>query len=115
MRVTDVVSITELAKLLNKSRPTVYKYISDYENGEADKLPATIQNLFTRITKGELTKRDLYDYCSDWFTVSESASSKKDEKTARVDLKDVIKLLKANQNKIDFSKLKTIIEEEIKR
>ena len=33
MQITDIVTITELSKLLGKSRPTVYKYVSDYEAG----------------------------------------------------------------------------------
>ena len=31
MKVTDLITITELSRIMNKSRPTIYKYISDFE------------------------------------------------------------------------------------
>ena len=33
MKITDMISITELSRLLKKTRPTVYKYVSDFEKG----------------------------------------------------------------------------------
>ena len=31
MKITDRITITELSRMLGKSRPTVYKYIADFE------------------------------------------------------------------------------------
>lgn len=113
MNVTDVISITELAKLLNKSRPTVYKYISDYENGDKSSIPEPIYRLFSQISSGMLPKSEVYSYCEKWFFNDSSAKSTALNKDRGVGAKEVIRLIKANQDKINFYKLKAIIEEEI--
>lgn len=113
MKITDLISITELAKLLNKSRPTVYKYIYDYENGNSELLPAPVLKLFTQITSGEIPKRDVYDYCEKWFANGGVEVKKPVQKEQSIGVKEVIRLIKANQDKINFAKLKSVIEEDI--
>lgn len=113
MKVTDVISITELAKLLNKSRPTIYKYIFDYENGDKKALPEPIYQLFSQISAGTLPKSEVYDYCEKWFSYVDSTKKTRADKSNEVSVKDVIRLIKANQDKINFYKLKAIIEEDI--
>jgi hypothetical protein len=115
MRVTDVVSITELSKLLGKSRPTVYKYIFDYENGQQDTVPVPIIRLFDQITTASLTKREVYDYCYKWFSAGGMNMQGKAVKEEKVDVKEIIKLIKANQHKINLQRLEKIIREEIEK
>ena len=61
MKITDMISISELARLLNKSRPTVYKYVSDYENGNFAGLPLSVKRLFNEIKNGNIPKREIYE------------------------------------------------------
>ena len=67
MQITDIVTITELSKLLGKSRPTVYKYVSDYESGNYSSIPHSVKSLFDKIMSGETSKRGVFEYCDHWF------------------------------------------------
>ena len=90
MRVTDVISITELSRLLNKSRPTVYKYINDYENGDLSMVPELVKELFRLIIEEGISREEVESYCDDRFSnVSYSA-------------RQAIEYIKANQDNIDF-------------
>ena len=112
MKITEMISITELSRLLKKSRPTVYKYVSDFENGQEGNVPHSVRKLFRQIQSGDIPKREIYAYCDDWFVgdyTTESTVKK------RIGLKEVIKLLKEHENKIDFEKLKKYIDEEIRK
>ncbi len=114
MKITDMISISELARLLNKSRPTVYKYVSDYENGSFSGLPLSVKKLFDEIKSGNIPKREIYEYCEHWFSLEGRVAAKgKKEKT--VGLKEIVKLLKEHQAKIDFRKLRDYIEKEIEK
>lgn len=114
MQITDIVTITELSKLLGKSRPTVYKYVSDYEAGNYSALPHSVRSLFDKITLGETSKRGVFEYCDHWFsgrTVTEK--TKKAEKPTT--LKELIRLIKDNESKLDLSKIKDYVEEELRK
>lgn len=113
MQITDIVTITELSKLLGKSRPTVYKYVSDYESGNYSALPHSVKSLFDKIVAGETSKRGVFEYCDYWFGSSSFFGSPKTEKTFT--LKDLFKMLKENERRLDLSKIKTFIEEELKK
>lgn len=110
MKITDFISITELSRLLNKSRPTVYKYVSDFENGNLSALPPSVKKLFKEIAEGNVPKREVYDYCEHWFGQTPTPPKKKNKP---VTLKDIFALLKKNERKIDLSELKNYIEKEI--
>lgn len=110
MKITDVVSITELSRLLNKSRPTVYKYVSDFENGNQALVPLSVRRLFKEIQAGNAPKRDVYEYCDRWFMPTEKPK-RIEEKT--ITLKEIIKLLKDNERGLDLKRIKEFIEEEI--
>lgn len=112
MKITDVISITELSRLLNKSRPTVYKYISDFENGSEGNVPHSVRRLFHQIQSGNIPKRGIYEYCDHWFA-SEGVSNV--EKAKRPTLKEIIRLLKENERKLDLDKIKNFIDEEIRK
>ncbi len=114
MKITDIISITELARLLKKTRPTVYKYISDYEKGNYSALPHSVKKLFNNIVSGNSAKREIYEYCEHWYDdgfTAETFTTKRETKTT---LNDVIKLLKNNAKKLDLNRIKSYIEEELK-
>ena len=112
MRITDIVTITELSKLLGKSRPTVYKYISDYESGNYSAIPHSVKALFEKIMSGETSKRGVFEYCDHWFSSGVSASGHGER---GVTLKEIIKLLKDNEKRLNLSRIKDCIEEELRK
>lgn len=111
MKITEMISITELSRLLKKSRPTVYKYISDFESGEEGNVPHSVRKLFRQIQSGDIPKREIYAYCNDWF-VGDFAPTESTVKK-KTGLKEIILILKENEKKIDFDKLKKHIDEVI--
>ena len=111
MKITEIVSITELSRLLGKSRPTVYKYVSDFEKGNYANVPHSVKKLFLKIQSGEAPKREIYEYCQDWFVgMEERADSFTEKKTT---LKEVVRLLKENEKRLDLTRIKNFINEEI--
>ena len=66
--ITDTVTITELSRLTNKSRPTIYKWITLYENDNKEELPQVISQLFDMIGNS-VSKKDIYQFCEDRFAV----------------------------------------------
>ncbi len=104
MKITDMISITELSKSIGKSRPTVYKYISDYEHGSYDQVPASLLKLFDRIEKENITKSEVYQYCEKYFYKEGDTPSTYD---------DVIKLIRENRDKLDLASLKKQLKKEI--
>ena len=114
MQITDIVTITELSKLLGKSRPTVYKYVSDYESGNYSAIPHSVKSLFDKIMSGETSKRGVFEYCDHWFAAkAQSQAGKGTDKPTT--LKEVIKLLKENERRLNLGKIKKYIEEELGR
>ena len=100
MKITDSITITELSRLMNKSRPTVYKYISDFEEEKNEELPSPVLVLFQEIANGNFGKKDIYSYCDSKFS-------------SKTDLNDVLNLIRDNAAKIDLTKLKENIKKEI--
>ncbi len=113
MKITDMITITELSRLLGKSRPTVYKYISDFEEGNFSTLPHSVKKLFLEIQSGNIPKKGIYEYCEHWFA-GESTPSPHAKKNKPVTLKEIFTLLKKNERKINLENLKNYIEEELK-
>ena len=111
MKITDMITITELSRLLGKSRPTVYKYISDFEEGNDAALPHSVKKLFTEIQAGDIPKKGIYEYCEHWFA---GESTPKKQKKKSVTLKEIITLLKKNEHKLDLESLKNYIDKELK-
>lgn len=101
--ITDTVTITELSRLTNKSRPTIYKWITLYESGDGDELPRAVKELFDLIAERG-SKKDVYQFCeSKFFDGGED------------ELKEIFDLLRSNKDKLDLKKIKKIIEEELKK
>lgn len=104
-RITDIITISELSRLINISRPTLYKYIDDYENGIFDNIDETYKRLFDYITYNVSNKKQIYDYCINSF--------ENDDKKA---ILDKIKfLLDKDIYKSLFEKIIKLNEEEIKQ
>lgn len=97
MKIVDRISITELSRLTKKSRPTLYKYIDNYENNNLNDVPYSFIVLFQEIEEGA-SKRQIEDLCFKTF-------GEEDEKVSQV-----IQLIKEHKDEIDFDKLMTILE-----
>ncbi len=67
MKVTDIITISELARLMNISRPTLYKYLYDYENDNSNNIPSDYKLLFDHIVNNAKDKKDIYNYCMNQF------------------------------------------------
>lgn len=103
-QITEIITISELSRLINVSRPTLYKYIDDYENGFFDKIDETYKKLFDYISYNVTNKKQIYDYCINSF--------ENDDKKA---ILDKIKfLLDKDTYKSFFEKIIKLNEEEIK-
>ncbi|MCM1546488.1 MAG: hypothetical protein NC033_05570 [Clostridiales bacterium] len=102
MRLEDL-SITELSRLVKKSRPTVYKYVTDYKRKNFDNIPNSVKELFDRIEAG-CAKSEIYAYCENNFF----------EKEIKGDgLRQIINLIIENEEIINLDNLKNYIIGEI--
>ena len=101
MNITDYMTITELSRLTNKSRPSMYKYVLSYENDNLDEIPYSIIMLFRLILENK-PKQEIVNYCLKTFG-----------KDTDNNIVEIINLLKENKEKLDLSKIKKLIEEEI--
>ena len=114
MKITDMISITELSRLLKKTRPTVYKYIADFERGNFTALPHSVKKLFQNIQSGKTPKKDIYEYCDHWYQDDFTGTEFKAKEDKSTTLKEVINLLKINEMKLNLTKIKEFILEELK-
>lgn len=63
------ITISELSRLVNLSRPTLYKYVEEYESEIYDNLPSEILNLFDYIYSSKsFGKNDIIEYCANNFS-----------------------------------------------
>lgn len=101
MPITNYMTVTELARLTHKSRPSIYKYVESYEVNNYDDIPYSIIELFKLIELGG-SKQVILDYCN-----------KKFGNTIDNSIQEIINLLNDNKDKLDLVKIKQLIEEEI--
>ncbi len=102
--ITDTVTITELSRLTNKSRPTIYKWLTLYENEKRDEMPQAITQLFDMIAASG-SKKEIYQFCEDQFIGLNDDEG----------LEEILRLLRSNRYKIDLEKIKNYILEEINK
>ncbi len=102
--ICDVMTITELSRLTNKSRPTIYKWITLYSQNQREEIPQSITQLFDLICKTG-SKKAIYDFCDEKFAVKDD-----DEELA-----EIFNLIRANREILDLKKLKEYIAEEINK
>ena len=98
MRILDKITITELARLTKKSRPTIYKYINSYENNHFDEIPYFFITLFEDIEKG-ISKKEIESKCFSHF-------GKYEDKT-----QSIINFINEHKTQIDCEKLMDFLKE----
>ncbi len=96
-------SITELSSLTGKSRPTLYKYMTNYEEKKYDNIPYSFIKLFDLISNENIYNKEIVEYCNKTF-----------KKIDDEDFNEFVEFLRKNKNLIDFNQLKMIIEDYIK-
>ena len=104
--ITDCLTITEISRLTKKSRPTIYKYISDYKLGNLDDIPFSFIKLFEMSKK--CTKAQILQYC-------EATYRNTPPNCTDNSLQEVLDLIVKNQDKIDANRLKQFIYKELKK
>ena len=104
MFITDIISITELSRLTGKSRPTIYKYINDYNVGNYDDIPFSIIELFKM--SASCSKSDIIAYCNKVYG--------KNTTTCNKETQEVIEIILNNNSKLNISKIKAFVLEELK-
>ena len=104
--INDIITVTELSRLTGKTRPTVYKYIKDFEADRYDAVPYTFLMLLELAESEDTTRQDIIEYCKKYYSGGEELSPI---------LSDIIELLKAHQDSIDLERLKHSIEKEIRK
>lgn len=104
MFITDLVSITELSRITQKSRPTIYKYISDYKMHNYDDIPYTFIQLLKISESDTTTHLDIVRYCKNIYG---------EKNITDREMLDIIDLLENNKGRLNLEKIKTIILEEI--
>ena len=98
-------TITELSNITGKTRPTLYKYINAYTNGDFDDIPYSFIQLLNLMSKPSVKRKEIVDYCEINFKSVDSD----------IKINELIALIKNNKDKIDLDNLKRIIEEEISK
>lgn len=104
MIITDFISITELSRLTKKSRPTIYKYLNDFNLGNYDDIPYSIINLFKMAETS--TKSEIIAYCN--ATYGTTYADNCDE-----GVQELINLIISKQKELDVSKIKDFIMGEL--
>jgi hypothetical protein len=104
MFITDFISITELSRLTKKSRPTIYKYLNDFNSGNYDDIPYSIINLFKMAETS--TKAEIIAYCN--ATYKTTYADNCDE-----EVQELINLIILKQKELDISKIKDFIMGEL--
>ena len=66
------IKMTELSEYIKVSRPTLYKYIESYENGELDTIPDRVVSLFRLMDRPEVTKEQVVTFTITTFSESDS-------------------------------------------
>lgn len=96
-------TITELAKMTNKSRPSLYKYLSAYEEGRYDDLPRRFFLLFKKLGDPRCSRAAAIRECEALF-----ASRPRSEEAQAV-----YDYLSAHEADIDFAALLSALKENL--
>ncbi len=116
-KITDIISISELSRLIGISRPTLYKYLDEYETGTIVDLPNDIKELFDYAISDEaILKSQIYNYCMNQYKSDKDKSILDRIKVLieNEDYKELFQLIANNTDKIDVNELKEILKEKIK-
>lgn len=107
MNLCDIVSITELSRLTGKSRPTLYKYLKDYEADRLDEIPYSFIGLIRLCDEKNTSRADIVAYCERFYRKDAPKSRSESE----LDL--LLELIKKNSERLDLRQIREYIEREI--
>ena len=83
MAINRKITISELARLIDISRPTLYKYVEEFEKGNYSNIPGELCKLFEFIEQDSVTDKSMIiGYCIDTY-----------KKTSEHSVLDKIKML----------------------
>lgn len=63
-KLREVIPLLELARMLNVSRPTLYKYMEYYDSGNFEKIPTRVHECFDYMSEGEHTRNQVKAFLS---------------------------------------------------
>ena len=66
------IKMTELSEYISVSRPTLYKYIDSYENGDLNSIPDKVTNLFRMMETPGVTKEQVVAFTITTFSSGDS-------------------------------------------
>lgn len=115
-KITDMITVSELSRLIDISRPTLYKYINEYEIGAKPSYDHKFKSLFDFILKDTtINKNQIYDYCMIIFTSSNDKAIIDKIKYLIEDdkYKEIFTLITNNIDRIDSDDLKKYLNERI--
>ncbi len=110
--IPDLITVSELARLINVSRPTLYKYKEMYEEKDAE-LEIKYKELFDYI-ESCLVKNQIYNYTNNIFKSSDDSLTDKLKFEENKDLVTLFNKIIDNKEKINIDELNQYIEEKIK-
>lgn len=93
-KITEFITITELAPLLSITRPTLYKYVVDYEAGDYRNIKYDIVVIFDYISKEAKNKVEIIDFIK--------AQTKEEDSPLIKEIKALLKSDKAFEELLTF-------------
>ena len=69
------IKMTELSEYIKVSRPTLYKYIESYEEGDYESIPGRVVSLFKVMERPDVTKEQVISYIISSFKEDDGTDS----------------------------------------
>ena len=69
------IKLTELSEYIKVSRPTLYKYIESYEDGDYESIPGRVVSLFKAMERPDATKEQVISYIISSFNEDDGTDS----------------------------------------
>jgi hypothetical protein len=110
--IPNLITVSELARLINVSRPTLYKYKEMYENNDTE-LELKYKELFDYI-ESCLVKNEIYNYTNNIFKSSDNSLTDKLKFDENKELVSLFNKIIDNKEKINIEELNKYIDEKIK-
>ena len=115
--INNIITISELSRLVGISRPTMYKYLLMYENKDKINIPNSIIEILDYLESDRVkSKQDVYNYFSNNFPSTSTMAVLDKTKVLINENSNFLKLLEYlvdNSNKIDFEELIKIFKEKV--
>ena len=70
------IKMTELSEYIDVSRPTLYKYIDSYENGDLSSIPDRVVSLFRTMETPGITKEQVVSFTITTFSKNDSTDDR---------------------------------------